>query len=381
MEIQFRINNQTLNRVGGNRPANKSQDFLKLTFDFLTTDWNGLTRFALFSYQDIKYRVPLTNDACIVPNAVLQGGMFSFSIYGVNDDSVRATTNRLTVYLSDSGYTTDVENDIPDDDPTIVEQIYLDMATAKTEAKTYAKDYTDTGLALKINISDIVDDTETSIATKPLSANMGKLLGDNIESLDESLRSVTIVKQATADTGYFSTYYLEKDGNQIGSKINIPKDYLLKSASLKQCTVQDQPIEGLNVGDWYFDWVLNTKDDTGIDSHLYLNANVLTDVYDGDNATIVLNDGIFSVKQNVFADKTHTHTKSDITDFNHTHEIQDITDFTNYMEEYTEKLLTRVNIDSDTNYVKTGDTLTIRAFHLNNGVPKPNQVIEFYKEE
>ena len=91
---------------------------------------------------------------------------------------------------------------------------------------------------------------------------------DTVESINTSIgeldtnKTVTITKQATADTGYFSTYVINQGGTALSPKINIPKDYLLKSASLKQCTVKDEPIEGLNVGDWYFDWVLNTADET-----------------------------------------------------------------------------------------------------------------------
>lgn len=124
MTLNFKISNQILKQIGETKPANHSQEYLELSFEFLTTDWNGLTKFALFTNQQgLKYRVALTNDKVIVPNACLSDEKFKFSIYGVDDD-VRVTTNQLTIYLSDSGYVRDVENDIPDDDPTIVEEIY-----------------------------------------------------------------------------------------------------------------------------------------------------------------------------------------------------------------------------------------------------------------
>lgn len=40
--------------------------------------------------------------------------------------------------------------------------------------------------------------------------------------------------------------------------INIPKDLLVKSASVKEVTEADQPYEGAAVGDKYIDFVINS---------------------------------------------------------------------------------------------------------------------------
>lgn len=135
--MNFKIQNQQLKQIGETKPANHSQEYLELSFEFLTTDWNGLTKFGLFTNQQgLKYRVALTDDKVIVPNSCLADEKFLFSIYGVLDD-VRITTNQLTIYLKDSGYVRDVENDIPDDDPTIVEEIYTAIDT-KADASEMA---------------------------------------------------------------------------------------------------------------------------------------------------------------------------------------------------------------------------------------------------
>lgn len=161
MTLNFKISNQTLKQIGETKPANHSQEYLELSFEFLTTDWTGLTKFGLFTNQNgLKYRVALTNDKVIVPNSCLADEKFQFSIYGVLDD-VRITTNQLTIYLKDSGYVRDVENDIPDDDPTIVEEIYEALDT-----KANTSDMT-TALAGKSDVghshakSDITDFTHT----------------------------------------------------------------------------------------------------------------------------------------------------------------------------------------------------------------------------
>ncbi len=139
MTLNFKISNQILKQIGETKPANLSQEYLELDIDFKTTDWTGLTKFGLFTNQNgLKYRVALTDDKVIVPNSCLADEKFKFSIYGVLDD-VRITTNQLTIYLKDSGYVRDVENDIPDDDPTIVEQIYEALDTkANTSDMTTA---------------------------------------------------------------------------------------------------------------------------------------------------------------------------------------------------------------------------------------------------
>jgi len=99
----------------------------------------------------------------------------------------------------------------------------------------------------------------------------------------------SMAKQATAEEGYAATYYLTKDGVQTGEKINIAKDQVLQNVELKKCTVADQPIAGLKVGDYYFDFTFQNKSE-----HIYLAAKDLTDVYTA-GAGLTLNNGEFAV--------------------------------------------------------------------------------------
>ena len=52
--------------------------------------------------------------------------------------------------------------------------------------------------------------------------------------------------------------------------INIPKDLLVKSASVKEVTEADQPYEGAAVGDKYIDFVINSVEGDANESHVYL---------------------------------------------------------------------------------------------------------------
>lgn len=114
------------------------------------------------------------------------------------------------------------------------------------------------------------------------------------QSLDG--KTVTVEEQATAESGYIKTYVVKQGGTQVGSKINIPKDYLVKSATMGTCATANSPVQGFAVGDKYLDFVINTKDNTGTDEHIYINVKDLVDTYTADNSTLQLSNGQFKVK-------------------------------------------------------------------------------------
>ena len=112
-----------------------------------------------------------------------------------------------------------------------------------------------------------------------------------------SMFTVTVEKQTTAESGSFATYVVKQGGNQVGCKINIPKDYLVKSCSVKTCTTANVPVQGYNVGDKYIDWVINTRDSSATNEHLYLLVSEIAEPYKADNSTMTLSSGnVFSVK-------------------------------------------------------------------------------------
>ena len=123
---------------------------------------------------------------------------------------------------------------------------------------------------------------------------------DAIETAVESivipeLPEYTITPLENAEEGYLKTYQLFKGTEAVeGSIINIPKDYLVKSASIKTVETENVPEVGYKVGDKYFDFVINTKDATTTeDQHLYINAKDLVDTYvAGDDISITDNNTI-----------------------------------------------------------------------------------------
>lgn len=106
----------------------------------------------------------------------------------------------------------------------------------------------------------------------------------------------SVAKQATAEAGFLSTYYLTKDGAQVGEKINIPKDFLVNSADIKTVETVDTPYEGAQVGDLYIDFVINSKSADDTASHVYLPVNELVDAYTGGNGIEVSAQNLISAK-------------------------------------------------------------------------------------
>ena len=106
----------------------------------------------------------------------------------------------------------------------------------------------------------------------------------------------SLTKQAAAEAGYLSTYYLTKDGAQVGEKINIPKDFLVNSADILEVETADDPYEGAQVGDLYIDFVVNSKNADDTATHIYLPVNELVDAYTGGNGIEVSAQNLISAK-------------------------------------------------------------------------------------
>lgn len=111
------------------------------------------------------------------------------------------------------------------------------------------------------------------------------------------LKSITIQKLETATTGYLASYQLYRGETAVGEVINIPKDYLVKSASIKTATADDP--SGFAEGTKYIDFVINTYDTdsgSGKESHIYLNVQDLVDAYTPGDGIEISEANVISVK-------------------------------------------------------------------------------------
>ena len=111
-------------------------------------------------------------------------------------------------------------------------------------------------------------------------------------------------KQATAETGYASTYVIKANGVQVGDKINVAKDWVLSDVAKGNVTAEDKAAGGkfendsdFAVGDRYVDMEFNVKaGGAETSTHIYLNVQEFIDLYTPGNGLQEANAGEFSVK-------------------------------------------------------------------------------------
>jgi hypothetical protein len=143
------------------------------------------------------------------------------------------------------------------------------------------------------------------LVTDDLQDQIDALDGDAIKSVKVNGSALTptdgavdvliaVEKKATANTGYASSYTIKANGVALSPDIDIPKDFLVKSATLETVATADVPYSGAVPGDKYIDFVINAKDSSETAEHIYLPVNDLVDVYTAGNG-LSLTGGEFTV--------------------------------------------------------------------------------------
>lgn len=146
-----------------------------------------------------------------------------------------------------------------------------------------------------IVVSGGLDNKQIKVKIDPAEENALELTEQGLKVELSAAPEYTIEKETTATAGYFASYSLKKNGVQAGVKIDIPKDYLVKSANIKESTGEEDP-SGLPQGTKYIDFVVNTSASDGQESHIYLNVNELVDVYTSGNGIEITPENQISVK-------------------------------------------------------------------------------------
>ena len=151
-----------------------------------------------------------------------------------------------------------------------------------------------------IAVTGEVKTPTVAIKLDPATGNIASL-SDNglmVTAPAVSVPEYEIVKLSTATDGYLATYQLQKDGAKAGANIDIPKDYLVKSAEIKTSTGTGDP-SGFPAGTKYIDFTINTYDTTagtGTESHIYLNVEDLVDAYTAGNGIEISDANVVSAK-------------------------------------------------------------------------------------
>lgn len=146
-----------------------------------------------------------------------------------------------------------------------------------------------------------MSELKKAIALEELKAMAARTKQETATAVQEATQAISVPvynleKQETAESGYLSTYYLTKDGEAVGAKINIPKDFLVKDADIKTVDTADQPYEGAAVGDKYIDFTVNSVEGDAQESHIYLAVNELVDVYTAGDGIDISDANAVSVK-------------------------------------------------------------------------------------
>lgn len=193
---------------------------------------------------------------------------------------IQTARDNIKTALQNEGET--VTNDI---------RTYASAIPNVNKVKTVNSVSADANKNIQIDASKInVDDTaETKQTVKVV-----------IEELKDNINNISVpeysVKETTVTEGYSKTYSLTKDGTEIGTKINIPKDLVVSNGSVKTVTTANTPYTGAVVGDKYIDIELNdpTQD------HIYIPVKELVDVYTaGDGIEINASNVIKSKNSNL----------------------------------------------------------------------------------
>ena len=147
--LQFKVTGQKVIRTDTTPIVAKSLNYFGADFEFLTEDWQGFSKTAIFATKSNAYGVLIDeNGQCDVPwEAIDNMGYVTVSVFGGN----RITTDLAKFFVAESGYKETETTQDPT--PTVYEQIigYFDetkeivaqSAEAAADSADEASDYAD----------------------------------------------------------------------------------------------------------------------------------------------------------------------------------------------------------------------------------------------
>lgn len=363
MELFFEVKNQKMERMDVEDPVNSSQEYLKLSFDFKTDDWEDTTKFVFFRVHHINYSYPLTDDSILVPAVFVNGKHLDFGVYGVGGEDYRITTNSLRIKFRESKFwslsdaplsVTELINKLFEEKADLT---YVDIELADKVDKVDGKelssnDFTDEYLNLiethQENINDLSVNKVDKVTGKELSSNdftdhyknfldgfdgdIEAFLLEHKEEIEALITSEVLA--AKADKSYVDSELSERD-----AEINLKSNKSYVDTEL-----------GKKANITYVDTELNKKSDkTYVDNELNKKANT-----------------------------AHTHTESDITD------LQDYALNSNVyskseVDELIHELNNNIKVNGTTGIIQTNETVELYAYTKADGMPVINKKVHFYQ--
>ena len=383
MELFFEVTNQKMERMDVEDPVNSSQEYLKLSFDFKTDDWEDTTKFVFFRVHHINYSYPLTDDSILVPAVFLNSKHLDFGVYGVGGEDYRITTNSLRIKFRESKFWS--LSDAPLSVTELIDKLfdekadltYVDIELADKVDKVDGKelssnDFTDEYLNLiethQENINDLSVNKVDKVTGKELSSNdftdhyknfldgfdgdIEAFLLEHKEEIEALITSEVLA--AKADKSYVDSELSERDA-EINLKSN--KSYvdgeLDKKANItyvnSELNERDTQIN-LKSDKTYVDTELNKKSDkTYVDNELNKKSNT-----------------------------AHTHTESDITDLQDYALNSDVYSKSE-VDELIHNLQNNIKVNGTSGIIQSDESVELYAYTKADGMPVINKKVHFYQ--
>ena len=162
--INCTLCNQTL-RINGTETTDLYQDslnYLYLKFKW-TNSWEDCNKSVIFKKNGQNYQYSLTSNILPVPNFLLDGNSFKFTVLGVDtSDDSRITTKDILVSLKKSGFTEDISS-YPDDVSDVYTVLLEKFDEYYTKEESYNQSEVDSMVNNKANlvhthtVSDLTD--------------------------------------------------------------------------------------------------------------------------------------------------------------------------------------------------------------------------------
>ena len=363
MELFFEVKNQKMERMDVEDPVNSSQEYLKLSFDFKTDDWEDTTKFVFFRVHHINYSYPLTDDSILVPAVFLNSKHLDFGVYGVGGEDYRITTNSLRIKFRESKFwslsdaplsVTELINKLFDEKADLT---YVDIELADKVDKVDGKelssnDFTDEYLNLiethQENINDLSVNKVDKVTGKELSSNdftdhyknfldgfdgdIEAFLLEHKEEIEALITSEVLA--AKADKSYVDSELSERD-----AEINLKSNKSYVDTEL-----------GKKANITYVDTELNKKSDkTYVDNELNKKANT-----------------------------AHTHTESDITDLQDYALNSDVYSKSE-VDELIQNLQNNIKVNGTSGIIQLDESVELYAYTKADGMPVINKKVHFYQ--
>ena len=265
---------------------------------------NGKSLFS-GSYDDLTDKPTYTAEVTSSTTGAYKIGSINIdgnnvNIYGKDTDTHQSLTN----YVQKSATAGLLKNDGTVDTNTYLtsHQSLSGYEQTSNKVTSWSGTTTDAHYPSEKLVKTALDGKISKSSTSGLVKNDGTIDTNTYLTQHQSLSdiggAVTVTEQGTAETGYAKTYVISQGGSALSTKINIPKDFLVKSGQVRTVSTDDDPVEGYEVGDKYIDFVINTTDDSETDDHMYILVSDLVEdtTYTADGTTLQLTNGQFKVK-------------------------------------------------------------------------------------